>query len=139
MRREALLLLVPLWLGADTIVKEIDSALNTLRIESAKKVSEQVHIHYDPFRVAARKAEKRPIVQHTSHPARKLLTHRPTLSMILNQSAFIDGRWVKEKMKIAGYRVVAIGKDRVVLARRGKRLVLRLPENRCCLVTKEER
>ncbi len=130
---------LPLFLMANTqIVKEIDTALNRLQLESAKKISEKVHIKYDPFhtptpRTVVKKADKK------GHITPKSRARRPVLTMILNKSAFIDGRWIKEKERIADYRVMRINKDSVVLKRKNKIITLKLPIDRQLLVTKEER
>ncbi|OQX74785.1 MAG: hypothetical protein B6D59_01160 [Campylobacteraceae bacterium 4484_4] len=139
MKKLTLFMTIPLCLMANTqIVKEIDAALNQLQIESAKKVSKNLRVKYDPFFISPVHKQTKMAVKRY-HEVRKTISHRPVLTMILNRSAFIDGRWVKEKERIADYRVMKINKDSVVLKRKNKMITLKLPIDRHLLVTKEER
>ncbi len=89
------------------------------KIENLEKVKEKepiAKIKYDPFFPDIQKKK-------TKHfKAKKTLK----LEAILNKTAFINGKWRKEREKVEGFEIIKIDKDKVLLKKGKKRVILRL-------------
>ena len=80
---------------------------------------------YDPFR----RAEK--LMRRKTPPLRRPAAPRPKVTAVLNDRAFVAGRWVKPGDRVGLYRVAAVRPDGVLLRRKGRTLFLPLarPKN----------
>ncbi len=90
---------------AEDILKKFD-ALESIHIPSA--VEYRV---YDPFKRAA------PMVKKSG---RGLAAHRPVpirVTAVMNDRAFVNGRWVRTGERIGRYKIARIGGGGVVLKR----------------------
>ncbi len=87
---------------------------------------------YDPFKAAAPMVKKG---VHRRAPARRAL---PAVTAVMNDRAFVGGRWVRVGDRLGGYTVAKIGSGGVVLKKgrvtrllplSGKKKILQIKEN----------
>ena len=89
------------------------------KIENLEKIKEKEpieKIEYDPFFPEIRKKKTKNFKTEK----------RLKLEAILNKTAFINGKWRKEREKVEGFEIIKINKDKVLLKKAKKRIVLRL-------------
>ncbi len=131
------LILTASFLSANGLdIKEIDQKLNTLAKRVTKIKDTDIKVSYDPFhpiskKTAVLKSVKKQKIHYTKN-------HRPKLTMILNEKAFIDGKWYKENDKISDFQIYKINQDTVFLKKRNKIIKLTLSKTESMLVTKED-
>ncbi len=85
----------------------IRKALTQLSTLTIPKTETEI---YDPF---ARPKPVTPVIAPVVQPTHHKL---PTLSAIVNQKAFMDGRWVEAGDTLGIFRILAIGDDTVQVA-----------------------
>jgi len=95
-------------------------------------------ITYDPFYPSKKQSSS--FVSHKSkhHKNRRKTVFRPNVTMILNKKAFINGKWYKEKSKIADYVIYKISEDTVFFKKRNKIVTIKLSPSIGILTAKEE-
>ncbi|WP_187647363.1 hypothetical protein [Nitrosophilus labii] len=81
-------------------------------------------VKYDPFYKAQKLLKKKKKIKSVSR------TLKLTLSAIYNERAYINGKFYKVGDKIEGYKIYKIGKNFVILKKRGKKRVLYLVKNK---------
>ena len=87
---------------------------------------------YDPFRRAEPLLRKK-----TNPPVRKARPSVPKVAAILDDKAYVNGRWVAAGETVAGYRVTAVGRDGVYLEKGGRTLFVALKRKRGLLKIKD--
>ncbi len=80
-------------------------------------------VKYDPFYKAQKLLKKKKAKSFSG-------TLKLTLSAIYNERAYINGKFYKVGDKIEGYKIYKIGKNFVILKKRGKKRVLYLVKNK---------
>ena len=117
------------------LIDNINQTLNQLKIE-AQQVSKPLHLSYDPFYHDTHVKHKVPSKKGTPTKA-KVSKKALTLSMILNQKAFINGRWYAQNEKVARYVLEEVNEDSVLLRQKHKHIVLKLETAKNLLVKTE--
>jgi len=102
----------------------------------SKKDTTITILKYDPFFI--RKEIKDTHTGIVSHTPRHQAKKRLRLLTILNQKAFIDDRWVQKGDTLFGYSVKKIFQDRVLLEKRGKRVILKFKKDKNILDIREK-
>ena len=98
-----------------SIVKDPFIFLNKNRTDTSKKANN-----------TKRKSSSIPNRTTTSSSSQKIVKKKRTLSvtMLMNSSAFINGKWYKVGDKVRGYRVSKIDSSSVLLTKNKKKLLL---------------
>jgi hypothetical protein len=86
----------------------------------------EIKVPYDPFY----KAKKIVSLKKKKHKAKKVKKTYPRLVTILNNQAFINGRWYKKDDLVNGMIVKKIYTDHIILRKGGKKVVLKIEQNR---------
>ncbi len=117
-------------------VEKIDKLLKSLQQNMTKSPKTNLNINYDPF--FPKKKRITHTRKNTTQKSGKNTHFKPSLAMILNNKAFINGKWYTKNQKVAHYMLSEIHEDYVVLTRgkRKVRIFINNPQNR--LLTKEE-
>ncbi|WP_457597960.1 hypothetical protein [Hydrogenimonas sp.] len=100
--------------GIEAIVKKFES-LEAFRIPAAVE-----YRIYDPFKRAAPRIKTGATHRHIRRQA------LPKVTAIMNDRAFMEGRWVRAGERVGGYRVLEIRKGGVLLKRGGSTRLLPL-------------
>ena len=93
------------------------------RMNTSAKIPKKVQYHvYDPFSGA------KPMVDSKNNTLEKtsIVIEPVILQTILNNRAFIDGKWYNKGDKVREFELVAINSDSVVLMKNSKKTILRL-------------
>ncbi len=110
-------------------------------IESIAKKFEQLgawrlpatsgYVNYDPFRRA------KPLIKQTKR--RKIAPRSPVIRVtaIMNDRAFVNGRWTKKGDRVGPYRIVAVRRSGVLVKEGGRTLFLPLKHETKLLKIKE--
>jgi len=116
--------------ASDSAVERILKKLE--RVESVQIPAKVGYRIYDPFKSVAPLVKKS--VRHRSFMRRSL----PKVTAVMNDRAFIGGRWVRVGERIGGYTVAKVGSDGVVLKKgrttrllplSGKKRILKVKDN----------
>ena len=117
-------------LFASSDVHEIAKKIDALGVDDTlnEKVNYKV---YDPFKRAkpllAKKEKKTEIIK------RKAIK----VETILNERAWIDGKWLKKGALVNGYHITAINKNAIMLRHNKKELLIPLSQGKNFLRVKE--
>ena len=113
-----------------------DLASRLKNLISDKTQKSVVVLRYNPFSYKIDKLA--PILAHkqtkTSEKAKLVLN----LVTILGDKAFIDGKWMRKNDIIHGYKLSQILKNRVILSKKRKKIVLRFKESRKILKVRKK-
>ncbi len=93
----------------------------------SKKDTTVTILKYNPFVTHKEVKNAQTNILHTPQAKVK---KRLRLVTILNKKAFVDGRWVEKGDTIFDYSVKKISKDRVLLEKRGKIVILKFKKDR---------
>jgi len=126
------LIFIPLVLSALEI-KDIMKSIN--KINSSNKIKQTIDYNvYDPFLTAE------PILNIKKSYLKNKVTKNPIiLQTILNNKAFIDGKWYNNGDKIREFKVESINSDSVILSKNSIRRVLRFKIADSILKVKEQK
>lgn len=131
--RRWLLLLVPFALSlpsiADDTVAQIVSKFE--QVQAMKLPQRPDFTIYDPF------VRAEPIVKGRVAVRRKPRNTSLRLEAVLNDRAFINGRWMRAGMRLGGWRIVSIRPEGVTLRQGGRRLLLPLVSRKRLLKIKD--
>lgn len=121
------------------LVSNIDKTLQKVMNESREKKINSIKVDYDPFNTI----KEKPIIKNTKKSKavkvkQKIESKKPTLSMIFNKKAFINGKWYKQNDKFADYVVTKIDKDIVILKKKNRYTTLKLSTSNQIIITKKE-
>jgi len=115
--------------NSSDITRSIAKTLQQIEIESKLSGKGMLNIAYDPFfgnkkiaKASSKSTKKRVQKKRIAKKRRKSLV----LSMILNNKAFINGKWYGKNQKVEHYMLKKIDQDSVVLVRKNKTIKLRL-------------
>jgi len=104
---------------------EIKLKIQTLKKTKSYKFKE-INVPYDPFYKSQKiiKSKKSTHAKHTQQrPALILLT-------VLNSKAFINQRWYKKDDIVAGFRIISIFNDYVILKKGKRKVILKLKQDK---------
>ncbi|GEM_PF-1657244 len=125
-----LIAIVVIWAFMGVIVVKAEDMMRNIALKTERMLqaplSAKPNFHiYDPF------VETAPILakakESGSVSMEKILPNPPLrVSAVLNDRAFVNGRWVKKGDKIGEFKVISISQKRVVLYSGKKRIIVPL-------------
>ena len=124
--------------GDNTQTIEIAQKLSMLQQVLANERENVQTITYDPFYPSKNPSNSFISHKYKNYKSRRKTVFRPNVTMILNKKAFINGKWYKEKNKIADYVIYKISEDTVFFRKRNKIVTIKLSPSIGILTTKEE-
>ena len=130
-----LALLETILLADSTRVQRINKTLIALQSQLQHQSDQTIKVTYDPFHPQHKVVSKK-VKKAIRHHHKKNHT-KPYVSMILNNKAFINGKWYSKNQKVARYVLTRIDEDSITLTRNGKHLTLFVNQPKHILVTKE--
>lgn len=131
-------LLSSLLFGGDSQTEEIAQKLSMLQQVLTTDRQNSRTITYDPFYPSKKQSSSFVSHRDKHHKKRHKTVFRPNVTMILNKKAFINGKWYKEKSKIADYVIYKISEDTVFFRKRNKIVTIKLSPSIGILTAKEE-
>jgi alpha-L-fucosidase len=141
--KKLLIFFIPILLFAsDKIAKDIRKQFELLNKKSLNKIYDKVQIKYDPFMASYRynKTKKNNKKKHIKQ--KNIVNHNfvkkniPTLEMILNKYAFIDGKWYKSGEKIDNFIITKVKNNYVILQGKKKTHILKIKNQNDLIVLK---
>lgn len=115
-------------------IKDMEKKIALLK--SAKDYTfKEAKVPYDPFY----KAKKIVSQKKKSIKTKKIKRTYPKLITVLNNQAFINGKWYKKGDIIEGMMVKKIYSDHIILQKGSKKVVLKIKQNRKFLNIVEKR
>ncbi len=122
---------------SDVFSIEIDNIISSIeKMNTLNKIPQTIPYKvYDPF------SNAKPILNTKSKSINSITPSVEPISLqtVLNNRAFIDGKWYNCGEKVRDYKVKFIGSDSVVLVKDSKEITLRLKMVNSILTMKEQK
>ncbi len=113
----------------DNLAVKLDNLIKT------KQVQKVVILKYDPFFI---KKDTIKSYKNKEMITKKIQVKHLNLVTIINNKAFINGRWLSEGDTINGYKVKNIYANKVVILKKNKRVVLSFEQKQDILKIREK-
>ena len=117
-----------------SIVFGADLSTRLDQLIHSKKEHKIVFLHYNPFEVTKKAADEKRLLKSTGQKQAMPIN----FVMVLNHSAFINGRWYKVGDSVAGYKIERIFSDKIKIEKKGMTTTLYLKNKQQILNIREK-